>query len=137
MNRTQLQQLAEERVRDANALLKAGQWSGAYYLAGYAVEFGLKACIAKLTNQHDFPDKKLALRSYTHEIDTLVELAGLLTQLNTDMAANPILEEYWLRVRDWDEEARFKFWPEAQARDLVLAVGDATNGVLPWIMVRW
>jgi len=50
VNRTQLQQLAEERVRDAEALLKAGQWSGAYYLAGFAVEFGLKACIAKLTN---------------------------------------------------------------------------------------
>jgi hypothetical protein len=57
VNRTQLQQLAEERVRDAEALLNAGQWSGAYYLAGYAVEFALKACIAKLTNQHDFPDK--------------------------------------------------------------------------------
>ncbi|MSU78452.1 MAG: HEPN domain-containing protein [Gemmataceae bacterium] len=50
VNRTQLQQLAQERVRDADSLLKAGQWSGAYYLAGYAVECGLKACIAKLTN---------------------------------------------------------------------------------------
>jgi hypothetical protein len=77
VNRTELQQLAEERVRDSDALLKAGQWSGAYYLAGYAVECGLKACIAKLTNLHDFPDKELAQRCYTHKIETLVEVAGL------------------------------------------------------------
>jgi HEPN domain-containing protein len=57
VNRTQLQQLAEERVRDAKALPNAGQWSGAYYLAGYAVECGLKACIAKLTNLNDSPTK--------------------------------------------------------------------------------
>lgn len=50
MNRTQLQILAEERARDAEALLNAGRWSGAFYLAGYAIECGLKACIAKLTN---------------------------------------------------------------------------------------
>ena len=137
MNRTQLQQIAEERVRDAEALLKAGQWSGAYYLAGYAIEFGLKACIAKLTNQHDFPDKKLAQRCYTHEIDVLVEVAGLVLQRKTDVAANPILGANWLLVKDWDEEARYQLWTEAQARKLFLAVTDSSNGVLPWIMVHW
>ncbi len=40
-------------MRDAEVLLDAGQWSGAYYLAGYAVECGLKACAAEMTNQHD------------------------------------------------------------------------------------
>jgi HEPN domain-containing protein len=36
---------AESRVRDAATLLKARRWSAAYYLAGYAVESGLKACV--------------------------------------------------------------------------------------------
>lgn len=137
MNRTQLQQLAEERVRDAEALLKAGQWSGAYYLTGYAVEFGLKACIAKLTNQHDFPDKKLVQRSYTHEIDVLLEVAGLVLQRKTDVTANPTLGANWLLVKDWDEEARYQLWTEPDARKLFVAVTDSTNGVLTWIKVHW
>ena len=45
MNRTNLQRLAEERARDAELLLEGGQWSGAFYLAGYAVECGLKSCV--------------------------------------------------------------------------------------------
>ena len=77
MNRTDLQQLANERVLDAEALLNLGRWSGAYYLAGYAIECGLKACIAKLTNQDDFPDKRFANDSFTHDIEKLVDLAGL------------------------------------------------------------
>lgn len=62
MNRIEWQRIAEERARDAEALLAAGQWSGAYYLAGYAVECGLKACIARQIGQHEFPDKELTQR---------------------------------------------------------------------------
>jgi hypothetical protein len=32
----------------------------AYYLAGYALECGLKACIAKLMNPDDFPRERAA-----------------------------------------------------------------------------
>lgn len=141
VNRTQLQQLAEERLRDADALLTAGQWSEAYYLAGYAVECGLKACIAKLTNQHDFPDdfphKELAQRCHTHKIEVLVEVAGLALQRKTDVDANPTLGANWLLVKDWDEKARYQPWTEPQARRLFVAVIDATNGVLPWIKGHW
>src|SRR5207248_2168644 len=38
MTRTQFQELAEVRIAEAAALLAAGLWDGAYYLAGYAVE---------------------------------------------------------------------------------------------------
>ena len=48
MNRSELQQLAEIRLRDAKALLVTGENdAGAYYMAGYAVECALKAVIAK------------------------------------------------------------------------------------------
>ena len=57
MNRIDLQNLANERIAEAKILFDAGKWSGAYYLAGYAVECGLKACIAKLTKPDEFPDK--------------------------------------------------------------------------------
>ena len=46
---------------------------GADGATGYAVEFALKACIAKTINQHDFPDKELAMNSYIHEIGKRLE----------------------------------------------------------------
>jgi len=60
MNRQDLQQLAEDRLLDAQALLDAGRWSAAYYPAGHAVECALEARVAKRTREHDFPDLELA-----------------------------------------------------------------------------
>ena len=51
MTRPEWQRMAGERVRDASALLKVRRWSAAYYLAGYAVECGLKACIVVLCEE--------------------------------------------------------------------------------------
>jgi HEPN domain-containing protein len=137
VNRTELQQLAEERVRDAEALLNSGQWSGAYYLAGYAVECGLKACVAKLTNMHDFPNKDFAAKCYTHKIESLVEVAGVKNQRDADTRANVALGANWLIVKDWDEKARYQQWTEPQARKLFAAISDLANGVLPWIRGLW
>ena len=74
MNRADLQQLAEARLREAKVLFDAGEWSGSYYLCGYSVECALKAVVAAQVNQGDFPDKKLADAVYTHD---LVKLRGL------------------------------------------------------------
>ena len=45
--RVEWQQLAECRIEDARAHLDpaVGRWAAAYYLIGYAVECGLKACV--------------------------------------------------------------------------------------------
>jgi len=45
VTRLEWQQLAERWLVDAKRLLDDHRWSAAYYLAGYAVECGLKACI--------------------------------------------------------------------------------------------
>jgi hypothetical protein len=42
MTRADWQQIAEERLLATQALLAAHNWPSAYYLAGYAVECGLK-----------------------------------------------------------------------------------------------
>ena len=47
VNRRDLQFLARSRLTEAKALLSASHGDGAYYLVGYAVECGLKACIAQ------------------------------------------------------------------------------------------
>ena len=137
MNRVELQQLAEERAREAETLLNAGHWSGTYYLIGYAVECALKACIAKLTNLHDFPDKDRTLKSYSHDVEALVHIAGLKVLRNAEASANRIFDDNWQIVKDWNEQARYQRWTEAKARELFTAITDPTNGVLPWIMVHW
>jgi hypothetical protein len=45
-DRATFQQLAELRLAEARALHAEGLYSGAYYLAGYAIECALKAKIA-------------------------------------------------------------------------------------------
>ena len=55
------------------------------------MECALKACIAKSTNRHDFPDLATVKRCYTHDLGELLKLAGLSVQLGADMAADPAL----------------------------------------------
>ena len=74
MNREGLQSISRQRRREAAALLKAKLFPGAYYLAGYSVECALKACIAKQTSKHDFPNKKLAAEAWTHDLKSWVQL---------------------------------------------------------------
>jgi HEPN domain-containing protein len=78
MNRSDFKQLAEIRIEEALVLLVQGKYDGAYYLAGYAVECALKACIAKLTNDGDFPPgPNLRDSHYSHDIEKLVVTARL------------------------------------------------------------
>ena len=85
-------------------LLRAGRYSGAYYLAGYAVECALKACITRQVRQHDFPDKKLANDSYTHDLARLMSIADLKNQLDDTCTHDPTFESNWDIVQDWPEE---------------------------------
>jgi hypothetical protein len=57
MNRTDLQELAEVRIKDAQTLLDTGRFAAAYYLIGYSVECALKSCITKQIREFDFPGR--------------------------------------------------------------------------------
>jgi HEPN domain-containing protein len=137
LNRNDFQQLADVRIAEAAALLSQGMHDGAYYLAGYAVECALKACVAKLTNQYDFPDKQLANRCFTHSIEELVKVAGLEAQRNTDVAADADLKTNWTTVKDWSEASRSARMTLAEAQGLYDAITETTHGVLPWLKQRW
>ncbi len=139
MNRAELQQLAEDRVLDAAALLAAGRWSGAYYLAGYAVECGLKACVLVRVEQTGiiFLDRKYSEKCWTHDLDALVTLADLEAERGTAIAANPVLAKSWVTLEGWTEASRYHQKTEPEARELFYAVNHTTNGVLPWIRSRW
>lgn len=64
-------------------------------LAGYSVECALKACIAKKTREHDFPEKKLVNESYTHRLKDLLRLADLKTEFETALQQDQLMEANW------------------------------------------
>ena len=138
MNRIDLQQPADERILDAEALLQAGRFSAAYYLCGYAIEFALKARISKQVGLHDFPDRGLAQRSFSHDLVDLVELARLKLPLQLDSTPAPnALSINWSIVKNWNERTRYEPKTEYEARRLFQAVTDNSSGVFPWIKTRW
>ena len=137
MNRAELQWLAKERIREAKALLDARHWSGAYYLAGYAVECALKACIAQLMKSEEFPDKKFAEKCWTHNLAQLLDLAGLKADFDRAMLDEPDLAAKWDTVKEWNEPSRYARMTKAKAEDLYNAITDKKHGVLPWLKRRW
>jgi len=137
MNRTGLQQFAQLRLTEARTLLQAGLPDRAYYLAGYAVECALKACIAKATGEHDFPDKALVNKSWTHDLEQLLGVAGLKQKLEEQKAANPMFAANWNVVKDWSEDTRYERHSQAKAQSYYEAVGDKDRAVLEWLKAYW
>ena len=137
MNRSHLHELSKARMREATILFDAGEYSGAYYLAGYAVECALKACIAKATQQYDFPEKDRAQKSYSHKPLELMKVAELYDPFEAAMRSDRILAVNWTFVTEWSEQSRYEMWNLGKAATLLLAVSNPRGGVLPWIQMHW
>lgn len=54
-----LRVLTATRVREAQVLYAAGEYSGSYYLVGYALECAIKVCIVKTIPAYTVPDCRL------------------------------------------------------------------------------
>ena len=142
VNRTELRQLAEDRVLDAQALLDApggGRWSAAYYLAGYAVECGLKACVLAQVERTGeiFIDKKFSEKCFTHNLTALIDLGGLKNQHQGLLQSNLVFSRFWGVTVEWTEASRYRQKAEADARKLFEAITNMPDGVLPWIQQHW
>ena len=138
MNRRDFQRLAELRLREAEALLRARHFSGAYYLGGYAIECALKACIAKRTKRYDFPESPSSVRDcYSHDLVQLVRVALLNSELDKRKRSDPQFEDSWRIVIEWSEQSRYEFIVKQDARDLLKAISDPNHGVLQWIKSLW
>jgi HEPN domain-containing protein len=135
-----LRTVADMRLREAQALLGLGEHSGAYYLAGYAVECGLKAVITRTLIPHALPDRtglKTLGEAFTHDFVRLVELANLDGELHQELRQNPQFQAYWGVAKDWTETSRYELWTVREASQMVEAVGHADDGVLRWIRPHW
>jgi hypothetical protein len=138
ITRVDFQQLAVVRLEEAKTLLDLGKWDGAYYLAGYAVELALKACIIKLLMTTDaFPEKQFSVNCWTHNVGKLLELARLKSAWDAASRVDSVLLGNWGVANIWSEQKRYERITEAEARELYDAVADATHGVLSWIKTQW
>jgi HEPN domain-containing protein len=137
VNRRELKELSNIRLREARVLYRARCWDGSYYLAGYAVECALKACIAKATLRYDFPAKDRVIGSHTHSLGALVNLAGLELIRKARYEEDQVFQEYWDAAVKWSEKSRYeRILPEV-AKELLIAVSGKRHGVIPWIKRHW
>jgi len=138
LTRDKLRQLSDNRLQEADVLLKTGLWTGAYYLTGLAVECALKSCLAGAVREHDFPDKDFVNRMYVHNLTKLFELNGALwAQFQTDIKVDAKLNINWSVVKDWDDGKRYEQVDELAARQLYDAATEAGSGVLEWVRGKW
>ena len=137
MNRKELQDLSNIRLREAKALLGLGLHDGAYYLAGYAVECALKACIAKSTRKYEFPDKKKVDSSYSHSLRELLRVAGLDEARDEAAMLDAEFRENWRIVQSWSEQSRYRRHRPDAARELLDAIMSPRSGVARWIKRHW
>jgi hypothetical protein len=139
LNRTELQQLSDERIKDAEGLLAASCWSGAYYLVGYALECALKSCVLARVEQTGiiFEDRKFAEKCWTHDLEILVKQAGLTTERGLAITADVQLGTNWLIAKDWSESYRYRFSTQQQAEKMFDAIANNSDGVLQWVKNHW
>lgn len=135
MNRTDLQRIAESRLREAKILLDAGEPAGSYYLAGYAIECALKACIAKRFKEHEFPDLAFVNKIYSHNLPELLKHAGLGDE--PELTPSSKLWDHWQTVQNWRETKRYEEPTPQEAEALYLALADSKNGVFQWLKKLW
>jgi HEPN domain-containing protein len=137
VNRSEFQELVEVRLADADTLIKQGRYDAAYYLAGYAVECALKACIAKQTAEHDFPPRNAA-EFYQHDLGKLMQRAVLGRQWLDEVEADEELGFNWDVVKAWSEQSRYeRTRTEKEAKDIYSAIQDPEHGVLACLRRLW
>lgn len=138
MNRADLQHLANLRLKEASVLLEAGCFEGSYYLAGYAIECGMKACFAKKTGQYDFPNRRAVDQIYKHDPTELISAAGLEEEWQKDLQSNKAFNENWAVIKQWSEQKRYEVKiAQSDAKDLLTAITDPVSGVITWVKKLW
>ena len=138
LNRDDFKQLTKIRLKESKLLLDNGNYDGAYYLCGYAVECALKACIVKQTNKYDFPDKDTVNDSYCHNLNKLLGLAELTLPAKDERKTNKKLEKLiGASHLGWNEGTRYLMHTEIEAKALYSAITNKRDGVLKWIRKYW
>jgi HEPN domain-containing protein len=139
VNQADLRRMAEERIKDARALIRGKRWEFAYYAAGYSIECALKSCVLArmIHTAWVFEEKWNARDCLTHDFNELIRLAGLVNERNARRAASAVFDGNWITVEKWKVTSRYASKTEAEARDLFAAITHNPDGVLRWLKNYW
>ena len=137
ISREELIELAEAKVSDARVLFGEGRHSNAFYLFGYGVEIGLKACIARQFKTATIPDRNLTNRIFTHKLGDLVNLAGLGQSFEARRRDDVVFAAHFDVVLTWSEEARYEMIDRVRSEAMYAAFDDEEHGVWTWLRERW
>jgi HEPN domain-containing protein len=94
-----LEQLSKDRLKDAQVLFKGKRYDGAFYLAGYVVEFWLKKNICKKNRWKIYPDDQKKYK--IHDFEKLLEESGKESVMKKELFAE------WSIVMNWKIENRY------------------------------
>jgi hypothetical protein len=79
----------------------------------------------------------LVNKSYVHDLEQLVGIAGLKQKLQNLANTNPNFGTNWGTVKDWNEKSRYEIKTLIQAQDLYRAITNRNNGILQWVRQHW
>ncbi len=136
-NRIDLRENAQAKLDDATILLQSRRYSNAYYLAGYSVEIGLKACIAVQIIAETIPDKAFMSGVFQHNFQQLVSRAGLTPQLSEQQDKDPSFAANWAITTEWKPDVRYEAVDITSAQLMINAIAHPKSGVLQWIKTHW
>lgn len=115
-----LRSVARARLRDAQVLVRAKRFDGAFYLCGYSVELALKARICRTLKWTGFPQTSNEFAGLgsvkTHDLEILLRFSGI-----ADRITKNYLSE-WSEVLAWSPEKRYQAVGQStpqQARDML------------------
>jgi hypothetical protein len=144
VNQAELQRLSLERIQDAAALIAGGRWSFADYVSGYAVECALKSCIlSRMVHTGWVFEPKVKIDDVlTHDFGKLIDIAALRDELNARLASSAAVTggafaANWGTVMRWSVTTRYSTKTEYEARELFVAITQASDGVLQWTQNYW
>ena len=137
MERLVLQALAQAKLDDAELLFQHGRFANSYYLFGYAAELAIKSRISGLFRAGTIPDRKLVNDIYSHDLNKLMGLAGLVAELEASRKASAVFDGYRATVASWAETSRYEVVEEFRSAAMRDAMMHADEGVFQWLQARW
>ncbi|CAG5074993.1 hypothetical protein DYBT9623_05534 [Dyadobacter sp. CECT 9623] len=134
----ELKEMAQHRLEESELLYNNGYHAGSYYMAGYAIEFGLKSIICKKLGVDIFENGRVSgsmIKSFqVHDINALILLSGLQPELEAKKAGDLNFSKAWNGVSAWTEQRRYDYGcnPETAAKFL-----KRVNEFMQWIETHW
>ena len=75
--------------------------------------------------------------SYTHDLKKLIKIAGLQTNLETQILSDASFASNWATIKDWGPESRYRTFTDNEARDFIESITHNNTGILKWIKQYW